>query len=60
MRSQSLQYIVCIQNKYGFYRITRHEAHIGLRQNRVQLDNKKSCICAGNRLVCWHQIHRIQ
>ena len=42
-QSESLQYIVvCIQNKYGFYRITRHGAHIGLKKNRVQLNNKKN------------------
>ena len=37
---EPLQYIVCIQ--HGFYHITRHEGYIGLRKNRVQLNNKKN------------------
>ena len=36
---EPLQYIVCI---HGFYHITRHEGYIGLRKNRVQLNNKKN------------------
>ena len=27
------------------------------QKKRVQLNNKKSCICAGNRLLCWLQRH---
>ena len=46
MRSLAIVY-----NIYGFYHITRHEGYIGLRKNRVQLNNKKSCNSAGNRLV---------
>ena len=42
---EPLQYVVCIQytcNMFCFYHITRHEANIGLRKNRVQLNNKKN------------------
>ena len=62
MRSQSLYSILFVYktNMVSIALQDIHGAHIGLRKNRVQLNNKKSCICAGNRLVCWHQIHRIQ